>query len=226
MGCLFIGIGIRGVRNHKDVSLVCREIYNFGLLEIMVSKALPKNKITQEEYLQQERLASHKSEFYKGEVFAMSGASLVHNKITINFLSLLKVALKGKDCRPYGGDLRLHIPINTLYTYLDITIVCGKEELLDDQFDTLINPVFIAEVLSPSTNDYDTGGKFALYRSIPSLKEYWTISSLEYRLQKFVKRPQDNTWILSETFSVNDTILLESVGIKIPLSEVYEGTTF
>lgn len=185
-----------------------------------------KKKYTSEEYLELERKAEHKSEYYQGEIFAMSGASLPHNRITTNFLVHLGLKLKGKNCQPYGSDLRLHIPSNTLYTYPDITVVCGKEELLDRNFDTLLNPIFIAEVLSPSTRDYDTGGKFGLYRSIESLKEYWTISSYEYRLQKFVKNETNNTWILSETTNPKDSMNLESLGLTISMIELYEGVTF
>ena len=185
-----------------------------------------KKHYTQSEYLEQERKADFKSEYYKGEIFAMSGASLLHNRITTNFIVFLGLKLKGKNCRPYGSDLRLHIPGNTLYTYPDISVVCGKEELLDQNFDTLLNPVFIAEILSPSTLSYDTGNKFTLYRSIASLKEYWTISSLEYRLQKFVKNESNNTWILSETINPNDSMVLESLGLTVSMIDLYEGVTF
>ena len=156
----------------------------------------------------------------------MSGASLPHNRITSNFLGFLFMKLKGRNCHPYGSDLRLHIPENTLYTYPDISVVCGKEELLDQNFDTLLNPVFIAEILSPSTLSYDTGNKFTLYRSIASLKEYWTISSLEYRLQKFVKNELNNTWILSETTNPNDSMPLESLGLTVSMVDLYDGVTF
>ena len=185
-----------------------------------------KKRYTPEEYLELERKADYKSEYYQGEIFAMSGASLPHNKITGNFMGILYVNLKGKSCRPYGSDLRLHIPSNTLYTYPDVTVVCGKEELLDQNFDTLLNPVFIAEILSPSTLSYDTGNKFTLYRSIASLKEYWTISSFEYRLQKFVKNELNNTWILSETINPNDSMPLESLGLIVSMVDLYDGVTF
>jgi len=186
----------------------------------------PKKKYTQEEYLELERKAELKSEYFKGEIFAMSGASRSHNIINGNLFALLHSKLKGKDCQPYSKDMRLHIPVNTLYTYPDIVVACGKEAFLNNSFDTLLNPAFIAEVLSPSTTDYDTGGKFALYRSIESLKEYWTISSFDFRLQKFVKNQSNNTWILSETTNPNDSMLLESLGLTISMQELYEGVTF
>jgi Uma2 family endonuclease len=185
-----------------------------------------KRKYTSEEYLVAERKATFKSEYYKGEIFAMSGASRNHNVINVNFLSYLNNQLKGTHCQPYSNDMRLHIPINTLYTYPDILVVCGEEQFLDSEFDTLINPIFIAEILSPSTADYDTGGKFTLYRSIPSLKEYWTISSYDHRLEKFLKNEADNTWILSETTNATDVVELSCLKVNVPLAELYTGVKF
>ncbi|MBX2901499.1 MAG: Uma2 family endonuclease [Cyclobacteriaceae bacterium] len=182
-------------------------------------------KYTPQEYLELERKAERKSEYFKGEIFAMSGASWQHNVISGNLYAFLHQKLKSKGCRPYGSDLRVHIPHNSLYTYPDISVVCGKEEFVDAQFDTLLNPTFICEVLSPSTADYDTGGKFTLYRSIESLKEYWVLSSIEYRLQKFVRQPNNN-WLMSETVHVNDTVLLETLSIEVPLKEIYLDVAF
>jgi Uma2 family endonuclease len=116
--------------------------------------------------------------------------------------------------------MRVHTPVNSLYAYPDISVVCGEKKFLDNEFDTLLNPIFICEVLSKSTADYDSGGKFMRYRSIESLKEYWVISSLEYRLQKFVKQP-NGSWLLSETTNVNDTVLMESLNAEVSLKEIY-----
>ncbi len=186
--------------------------------------AVEKKLISEKEYLATERNASYKSEFYKGEAFAMAGASRAHNVIVVNLTKLLAVKLSGKGCRPYANDMRLHIPLTTLYTYPDILVTCGKEEFLDNEFDTLLNPVFIAEVLSPSTADYDTGKKFMLYRSIPSLKEFWAISSFEHRLLKHVKNPNDNSWILSETVNLADSIMIESLSLPVSIQQLYDET--
>jgi Uma2 family endonuclease len=117
------------------------------------------------------------------------------------------------------------VPVNSLYAYPDIVVVCGEKKFLDNEFDTLLNPVFICEVLSKSTADYDTGGKFMRYRSIESLKEYWVVSSLEYRLQKFVKQP-NGSWLLSETTNVSDTVLIESLNTEVSLQDVYFEVAF
>jgi Uma2 family endonuclease len=186
---------------------------------------IQNKKYTEQEYLELERKAEYKSEFFGGEIFAMAGTTNPHNIITGNFYAFLHTRLKGKECRPYGSDMRVHTPINSLYAYPDISVVCGEKKFLDNVFDTLLNPVFICEVLSQSTADYDTGGKFMRYRSIESLKEYWVISSLECRLQKFVKQP-NGSWLLTETTNVNDTVLIESLGEEVPLSEVYFEVDF
>lgn len=183
-------------------------------------------KYTEKEYLELERKASERSEFYDGDIFAMSGASHKHNIIAGNFFAWLHANLRGKNCRPYGSDMRLHIPGKKLYTYPDITVVCGDPKLLDNNFDNLLNPVFICEVLSPSTAVYDTGNKFTFYRSIPTLKEYWAISSFEYRLQKFIHNEKENSWLLTETVNKDELAPLTALGLEVPLSDVYEGVTF
>ena len=138
---------------------------------IVNEPVLKYNYISPEEYLAGERAALDKHEYYQGEVFAMSGASLKHNMIFSNLFTDIGSKLKGKSCRPYGSDLRIHIPKNTLYTYPDITIICGAAELTDNEFDTATNPSVIIELLSQSTRNYDKGEKFTLYRDIDSLNE-------------------------------------------------------
>ena len=113
--------------------------------------------ITPEEYLERERQAEYKSEYYNGEIFAMSGASRNHALLTSNVIAALHNALRGTDCLVYSSDLRIHIPASGLYTYPDVSVVCSQDELLDEQHDTLLNPVLIVEVLSPSTERYDRG---------------------------------------------------------------------
>lgn len=186
---------------------------------------IQNKKYTEQEYLELERKAEYKSEFFGGEIFAMAGTTNPHNIITVNFLILLGTKLRGKGCRPYGSDMRVHTPINSLYAYPDISVVCGEKKFLDNVFDTLLNPAFICEVLSKSTADYDTGGKFMRYRSIESLKEYWVISSFECRLQKFVKQP-NGSWLLTETTNANETVLIESLSEEVPLQEVYFDVQF
>ena len=112
------------------------------------------------DYLNAERLALDKHEYFQGEIFAMSGASIPHNRIFSNTFGDICFKLRGKKCEPFGSDLRIHIPKNSLFTYPDISIICGEIETTDDKFDTITNPSVIIEILSPSTRDYDIGKKF------------------------------------------------------------------
>ena len=185
--------------------------------------AYGKQKFTIEEYLEIENAAVEKSEFYKGEIFAMSGAKLTHNIIATNTMIALGTKLKGKSCNPFGSDQRIHIPKNTLFTYPDISVFCGKVETLnDDEFNTL-NPTVIIEVLSPSTKNYDRGDKFKLYRDIPSLKEYILIDSESISIEAF-KINSSGFWELQEYKSVDEQLSLPSLQLDIAMSEIYDGT--
>ena len=177
---------------------------------------------TESEYLALERAAQEKHEYYKGEIFAMSGTSFKHNVIQMNLLVLLGVYLENKSCTPFGSDLRVHIPKNSLYTYPDVLIVCDEPKFVDDEFDSLINPAVIIEILSPSTANYDRGAKFDLYREIDSLKEYILIDSTKVHLVHYAKNA-DNTWTLSETKNVEDQFSIPLVQFQATLARIYKG---
>lgn len=183
---------------------------------------LPELKfISQSDYLKTERLAIDKHEYFRGEVFAMSGASIAHNRITKNCIVDLANKLKGKTCEPFGSDLRIHIPKNTLYTYPDISIICGEIETTDDKFDTVTNPTVIIEILSASTRNYDKGEKFTLYREIDSLQEYILIDSERIMVEKFI-RNADNSWQLTEYKSIEQSFKITTVAIEMTLETVYQ----
>ncbi|HEX8462614.1 MAG TPA: Uma2 family endonuclease [Segetibacter sp.] len=174
------------------------------------------------EYLAFERESEERHEYYKGEIFAMSGASFKHNIIEDNLRGSLHTFLKGKKCRSFGSNLRVHIPKNTLYTYPDILVVCGEPTFQDDTFDTLLNPAVIIEILSPSTANYDRGAKFDLYREIESLKEYILIDASAIHFVHYQKN-SDSTWTLSETKNLIDSFYINTIELEIPLSQVYAG---
>ena len=133
--------------------------------------AVPKPYLTPQEYLARERRAETKSEYLRGGVFAMSGASRNHNLVATNVAAELRQQLRDRDCEVHQSDMRVKISSTGLYTYPDVTVVCGEPEFEDEEVDTLLNPKVIVEVLSPSTADYDRGGKFTHYRRLPSLRE-------------------------------------------------------
>ncbi len=195
-------------------------------MENIVSEpALQYNYISPETYLEQERAATEKHEYYKGEIFAMSGASLKHNKIFINLVADIKTKLKGKKCQPFGNDLRIHIPKNTLYTYPDISIICGDPELTDDHFDTAINPAVIIELLSKSTRNYDKGEKFTLYRDIESLQQYILVDTEKIYVEKHI-RHADNSWQLTDYRQLANSFTIDTVQLTLSLLDVYDSVDF
>ena len=195
-------------------------------MENEVKEPAPKyNYISPEQYLEMERASETKHEYYKGEVFAMSGASLPHNFVSHNVYGSLIIFLKGKNCKPFGSDLRIHIPENSLYTYPDISIICGKPETTDSFRDSIINPSVIIEILSKSTKDYDRGTKFTLYRSIKTLKEYILIDSTSVSVEIFTKQ-EDNSWNLTEFKQLSDSFRITTINLALHLKDVYEDVSF
>jgi Uma2 family endonuclease len=186
--------------------------------------AQPQKYYSESEYLELEREAAYKSEYYRGEIFAMAGAGHNHNRIVENLSGECYVAFKGKQCRTYSSDQRLHIPANGLYTYPDLLIICGKNEYLDEKKDTILNPSVIAEVLSESTEAYDRGEKFHFYRSIPSLEEYVLIHSRSFAAEVFRKNEEGLWFLASEAYNVDKKIELASVGLELSMSDIYAET--
>jgi Uma2 family endonuclease len=184
--------------------------------------AYGKNKFTIAEYLEFEEASEQKHEYYQGEIFAISGAKLPHNIISVNLIVELGRLLKGKSCQPFNSDQRVYIPQNSLFTYPDISIVCGKPETFHNDEFNLLNPAVIIEVLSPSTKSYDRGEKFKLYRDILFLKEYILIDSESIAAEVF-RLNENNHWELEEYKSSSDTLVLKTIGGSISLTEIYEG---
>ena len=187
--------------------------------------AVPKPLLTPQEYLARERRAETKSEYLRGEVFAMAGASREHNLIAGNISRELGQQLRERECEVYQGDMRVKVSPTGLYTYPDVTVVCGEPEFEDAEVDTLLNPKVLVEVLSPSTADYDRGGKFTHYRRLPSLQEYVLISQDRPLVEHYVRQGQDE-WLLTEQSSLEDTLVLPSIECQLPLSEIYLKVRF
>ena len=172
---------------------------------------------TADEYLQLENDAVTKSEFYKGEIFAMAGAGLQHNIIYNNLFGNLLNVCKGKSCTPFGSDYRLHIPQNSLYTYPDISIYCKQN--IDD--DTIGKPTVLIEILSNSTKHYDIGVKFELYRDIPTLKEYITIDSQSVHVtHNFVNEKKH--WEIIELKHKEENLTITTLQHTLSLQTIYD----
>jgi Uma2 family endonuclease len=180
----------------------------------------PHTFLTPEEYLEIERAAERKSEYFAGEMFAMAGATRRHILIVTNLVIGLGQSLKGRPCEVYSTDMRLRITPSGLYTYPDVMVACGEFQFADDQKDTLLNPVVIVEVLSESTRDYDRGRKFQHYRTLPSLQEYLTIAQDEVHVEHWL-RPEGE-WRLREFSDLGKTVRLDSISCMLPLAEIYD----
>jgi Uma2 family endonuclease len=185
--------------------------------------ALPKNFMTPEEYLKFERQSEIKHEYFDGEIFAMSGASEAHNIIVLNTGASLHAQLRKRPCRAYMSDLRVRVPKTSFYTYPDLSVVCGEREFEDDVLDTLLNPTVIIEVLSPSTESYNRGKKFQLYRKLESLKEFLLIAQDSVRVEHYAR--QGEQWILTDFSRLEAVITLPSIDCALVLEDVYENVT-
>ncbi len=194
-------------------------------MENTLNEPALKYGISPEQYLQEENELLEKHEYYQGEVFAMCGASFNHNAISVELIYQLKSKLKGNKCRPFGSDMRLHIPENTLYTYPDISVYCGDVELTGQPFDTAMNPVMIIEILSKSTENYDRGKKFVLYRQINTLTEYILVDSQSIHVEHHSKKG-DGFWEFREYKNPEGIIEISSLNIKLKVSEIYSGLIF
>src|SRR5262249_967313 len=161
-----------------------------------------------------------KSEYYAGEIFAMTGASRWHNLIVANVIGELRSQLKGRPCTTYPSDMRVKISPTGLYTYSDVTVVCGAAQFEDTHQDTFLNPPVIVEVPSNSTEAYDRGGNFAHSRKLPSLLEYVLIAPTKPHIEHYIRQP-DNRWLLEEAESLHGTVPFPAINCHLSLAEVY-----
>lgn len=186
--------------------------------------SIPDARISPPEYLRRERIAEEKSEYVDGLVYAMSGASVPHNVIAANLMVVIGSAIRGGPCRPLSNDTKVRTPSSGMYAYPDMVVVCGERITEDDEQDVLLNPTVIIEVLSPSTEKWDRGGKFARYQSIPTLQDYFLVSQSEPRIERFSR--EDDGWKLVSAEGVDAAIDLPSIKVRLDLSEVYDGIEF
>ncbi|MSU78045.1 MAG: Uma2 family endonuclease [Gemmataceae bacterium] len=187
--------------------------------------SVPKILLTPQEYLARERKAEFKSEFYRGEMFAMAGASWEHTSVKDNVARYAGNQLDDGPCRVRTSDLRVKVDATGLYTYPDVIIVCDEPQFEDGVFDTLLNPLALMEVLSDSTEKFDRGTKAGHYRRIPSLKEYILIAQDEPLVERYVRQP-DDSWLLTEFRGPAQTLTLASVPVKLALADIYRGVAF
>jgi Uma2 family endonuclease len=184
-----------------------------------------KHRYTPAEYLELERAAEVKSEYLNGEIFLMSGASRRHNLVTGNVFRLLSSQLLGRPCETYTGDMRVRVSEVGLYTYPDVVVTCGEPIFDDLQFDTLLNPSVIVEVLSPSTEAYDRGRKFEFYRKLASLREYLVVSQDAPHIDRFAVDDLGR-WTLTDASGLDAALDVSSIDCSLRLADVYDRIEF
>lgn len=187
--------------------------------------AVPLPFVSQAEYLERERSAPTKSEYFRGEIFMMSGGTSAHSRIAANITTSLNVVLSDRPCLVYSSDMRVACPTG-LITYPDASALCGDEEFIDDRQETLLNPQIIFEVLSPSTEGYDRGKKFEHYRTVSSLREYILVAQDAATIERFARDGASGKWTLSEYHGLDATLPLDALNCQIALKDVYRKIDF
>jgi Uma2 family endonuclease len=181
--------------------------------------------LTPEQYLEIERLAAYKSEYISGQMFAMAGGSPTHSLIAMNIGVELGTRLRGTSCRVYNSDLRVAFEATNLYTYPDVTVSCERPTYVGSQSDALTNPTLIVEVLSPSTELYDRGEKFAHYQRSATLAEYVLVAQDHARVERYT-RTSEGGWLLFVAEGFDSTIELLSIDVTLALSDIYANVEF
>jgi Uma2 family endonuclease len=185
----------------------------------------PLPSATVEEYLEFDRKSEFKNEYVFGEIVAMTGGTPWHSLIVMNTAFTLNKKLFGSTCHVFDSSLRVCLDRETLYSYPDITVVCGALEYTDDRRETVLNPKLVVEVLSPSTRNYDLGDKARMYSRIPSLAELLLIEQRACRIEHWRRQPNGH-WDVELIEDPGATVNLESLGCEVPVAEVYSGVEF
>ncbi|MCG9126591.1 Uma2 family endonuclease [Candidatus Poribacteria bacterium] len=180
--------------------------------------------LTPEEYISAERKATLKREYLSGERVAISGASLEQNLITMNTATSLYNQLINQRCMVFTSDMRVGIDSGDAYLYPDVSVVCDRPRFEDDVLDTLLNPIIVIEVLSPSTETYDRGEKAERYKKLDSLKEYVLISQDRHNVEHYTV--EEGICSVKELNDLSDTLMLTSVEAELSLQQLYRFIDF
>jgi Uma2 family endonuclease len=199
--------------------------YNTGILGERPMSAMRKLKLSVAEYLAAEKRNDFKSEFFNGEMFAMAGATIPHNRVNENLSIHIGSQLIRGACQSFSSDLRVQVERTGLYTYPDLVIVCGEIETAEEDENTVTNPRVLFEVLSPSTELYDRTTKFRHYQQIPSLREYVVVSQSEPLCERF-SRQENGEWSVASFVGLEAVLELRSVPVRVTLTDLYAGVEF
>jgi Uma2 family endonuclease len=175
--------------------------------------------LSTEDYLNGEETAEVKHEYLNGEVWAMAGVTDNHVTIALNLAALLKQQLKNAPCRTYIADMKVRVEQANAFFYPDVLVTCHPEDRANPLYKE--HPVFIAEVLSPSTEAFDPGNKFNAYRQLQSLQTYWLIDDQNQRIDSFTRTTNDD-WLLHSYTQADEVVEIKNINVKCLLHELYE----
>ena len=189
-----------------------------------MAMALAEPTLTPDEYLQLERGAERRSEYFAGSLYAMAGASENHVLLVGQLVRLLGNQFVGRPCKVYSTDMRVKVSRTGLYTYPDVVALCGDGAFEDENRDTLLNPSLVIEVLSPSTEAHDRGAKFAHYRRLDSVLDYLLVSQDRMRIERY-SRHSGGLWLYSEHSAPDAIVTIETLKCELVLEDVYDKAT-
>lgn len=187
-----------------------------------------KTQLTAAEYLAFERQSEERHEYHGGELRLMAGGSRKHNIISLNIAAFLREALRGKPCKPFMNNMRVWIESAERYLYPEVAVICGKEPLIED--DIAADATLIVEVFSDSTEAFDRGKKFEIYRRLPSLQDYilqdYILASQNDTLVEHFHKTSESEWRYTVLSKPEDSLLIEALNVQLPLQEIYVDVEF
>jgi len=190
----------------------------------MTTALAPRKTHTSEEYFaleaESEATGGIRREFRNGEIIEITGGTPIHSQLITSVNALLWLKLRGKGFSVFSSDLRLYIPAFEQYVYPDGMVIQNPVQLKEGRKDTVTNPILIVEVLSPATESYDRGAKFAAYRSLPTLQEYLLIDQARISVEHY-RRQGNVEWIFRDYHALDDIVTLPSVNITFSLADIY-----
>ena len=191
----------------------------------MTNFAVQPHYYTPEQYLALEAEADFKSEYYEGQIYNMAGASDPHNVIAGNTIAALNICLRGKPCKPRPSDAKVCSSDEGLFSYPDVTVVCGPPQFYDGTKNVIINPKLLVGVLSPSTEAADRGKKFAKYKQLESFTDYLLVAQDEPQIDYYIKQANGD-WLQKSFRGMDAEIYIASLDCTLRLADIYDAVLF
>jgi Uma2 family endonuclease len=186
-----------------------------------VAELIQKKYISVEEYFEMEKHSEIRHEYYNGEVFAMAGTSINHNRIVQNLSGVLRPIFRQRGCEVLLESVKLEAIKHFYYPYPDLMLTCDTQDM-DAEY-IIKKPTLIVEVLSKSSVLNDRVAKLRRYKNIPSLQYYLIVSQHEFLVESYSRVDDSTSWLYDVYEDQNDIINFPKLDLKLSLSDIYEG---